>query len=392
MPDAIYQPLDTTSPLSKPVNADAISRTLDQANPDNSLEAITKGVPLVASSAATQLWNGVGTLANIAIPFADPFKTDVRGDALVYGDAATRYYDAHRGGIDFAGTVVGSFIPSTLGLKALKAAQTAGRVSEDLAGSVGLLTNQAEAYYLNRAVDAVSRGANPRAFSLAAGAAGGVRFGLQAVAAETATFAALNQSPIYDGVEDVGDFVSNIALVGGVFGGLGGAYKMLRAPGTTFFSEALGRNTTLEEVKNLSSQARQSAAHFEVSKPLAGTTFADTSNILGKDIKMLEGEAAAHVKAKEVGTNIPAVDVYKAQHGDDVSLAYRTGREEDLTKLNPYKEATAQYDSFATRLKADADARVVAMNANKFNAVSRFTHQEDLRKHVFRALDNFTDA
>ena len=392
MPDAIYQPLDTTSPLSKPVNADAISRTLDQANPDNSLEAITKGVPLVASSAATQLWNGVGTLANIAIPFADPFKTDVRGDALVYGDSATRYYDAHRGGIDFAGTVVGSFIPSTLGLKALKAAQTAGRVSEDLAGSVGLLTNQAEAYYLNRAVDAVSRGANPRAFSLAAGAAGGVKFGLQAVAAETATFAALNQSPIYDGVEDVGDFVSNIALVGGVFGGLGGAYKMLRAPGTTFFSEALGRNTTLEEVKNLSSQARQSAAHFEVSKPLAGTTFADTSNILGKDIKMLEGEAAAHVKAKEVGTNIPAVDVYKAQHGDDVSLAYRTGREEDLTKLNPYKEGTAQYDSFAARLKADADARVVAMNANKFNAVSRFTPQEDLRKHVLSSLDNLTPA
>ena len=393
MPDGIFAPLDTTSPLSKPVNTDMVNRTLDEANPDSSAEALFKGVPLVASSAVTQLWNGVGTLANLTIPFADPFKTDVKGNALLPFDSTDRYYAEHKGGIDFAGTVVGSFIPSTLGIKALKAAQAAGRVSEELAGTAGLLTNQAETFYLNKAVDAISKGANPRAFSLSAGASAGVDIGLQGIAAETATFAALNQSPMYDGVHDVGDFIGNVALVGGVIGGIGGAYKMLKAPSTTFFSEALGRNTTLEEVKNLSSQARQSAGYFETSKPLVGSTFETTADTLGRDTKLLQNRTTYALPENLAGSTTlgGATDskaIYQAQHGDDVSIAYRTGREEDLTKLNPFNPQTAQYDNFAAKLQADAKARTTGLETTKLSAVTRFTPQEDLRKYVTPALDS----
>lgn len=395
--DAILEVADPSHPLSNPVNVDLVNSAIDAANPNSSAQTLYKGIPLVASSAATQLWNGVGTLANLAIPFADPFKTDVKGDALLPFSGTHDYYLKHQEGIDFVGTVVGAVIPSTLGIKALKFAQAAGEVSGAARGTVGLFTNQAEAYYLNKAEGAIAAGLSPRMLQGASAAAGGFNFALEGIAAETATFAALNQSPMYDGVHDVGDFIGNVASAGGTFGVLGTAFKLARASGKTFYSEALGRNTTLSEVKNFTSQARQNAAYFEASNPMAGAKFQDPASLLGVDMKLLEKETKLQMggtyesTGKSLGnTTDNKVATSTVTHGDDLSLAYKTGRVEDLTKLNPYPEGSALRNTLANTLEQDAKNSIVQSNIHKGKAIIAFTPQEDLRKFVSSSLDSFT--
>lgn len=366
MSDQFFAPLDSNNKLSNPSNAELVSRTLDSAYPNTLWETTTKGIPLAIVSAGTQLWNGVGTLGNISIPFgADVKPTDIIG-AESYKD----YYAKHHEGVDFAGFLGSAWIPSTLAIKGVKALQTIGRVSEASAGSLGLLTNQAEGFYLSKAADAMALGANPRLYRTAAALSSGLQVGLEATAAEAATYAALNQSPMYDGVHDVGDFLGNLATVGGTFGALGTAFKYMRQPATKFsYAGWDADKTTLGEVRSAVAKARQEASYIEA--PIGGNgeylDIANTKLFVKQNKPVMISDTAGNV----------------------VEAAYNFEPPKNAKSLNPFKEGSEAYNNFNVRLEADIAQRANTANTLKYSAINNLV--KDSSADIRPVIKNFLD-
>ena len=356
MNETLFTALDSDNPLSHPVNSDLVTETLATMDDSpNIFETVAYGVPLVVTSTVAAAWNSVATIGNIVTPMADPFGK-LEGDFALPFDNYQKFYSQHKEGLDFTGEVITSFVPGTAGVKALHWAQKAGRVSESAAGGLGLLTNQATDYYLAKAASAINVGDSPTKFIAASAAAKGSQFGLEAMAGQVATYAAMSESSLFEDVDSVGGFLSNVATTGVIFGGIGTGWGALTARGSKFASAGLGgAKTTINEVEELVSKARSTASYFEKRPFWAGREFTE------------DAVSASTGKTEQVAKQFTA--------GDDVLSSFRN---ELKPIVNPYKAGTKEFDDLAGRLAADREAAKSSLASYRTEALDRLVADPSL--------------
>lgn len=177
------------------------------------LDAFTKGAPAAAISGYMSIYNTYESLTNQEI-------TQTSDVIRRYDESWGNYYEDHKTGVDTVGFLATSLIPGTIGMKALKLAQSGealGAVGRGL-GFFGTRKNE----YLDLALKELGRSGGSINAQISAAKFGAMRFAiadqaLQATAFELAVAATMHQSPIFEGA-DAWDFARNVAL-GTVFGG-----------------------------------------------------------------------------------------------------------------------------------------------------------------------------
>ena len=154
---------------------------------------------------------------------ANKWTTEAELDFLGASDMAS-YYQEHKQGIEAAGFVIGSFIPGTLGIKALKLAQ-AGKLGGVMQRATNLFAGPRDAL-VREAKAAISNPENSlfgqlNAAKYKAMALGAGDNALQGLAFEMAVAGTMKASPLLE-EQDMSDIASNMmfgALAGGVIGG-----------------------------------------------------------------------------------------------------------------------------------------------------------------------------
>ena len=209
-------------------------------------ETATLGTGAVIGSAATQIYNILPTIGNW---FGGDFEHAKTQEVLEMFDSDMgEYYKDHQEGVDAFGFVLSSFVPGTLGVKALRAGQTilrgaakAGTLGKNMSAATGLLPT--ERTLINRAVQAtlepnagftVWNSATAKAMAAGAGQAM-----LEGAAFETAVAATMYNSPVLD-KQDIGDLATNILWGAGLGGVIGGALH-----GAKVFSQIKGAEAKL---------------------------------------------------------------------------------------------------------------------------------------------------
>jgi hypothetical protein len=189
-------------------------------------DAATKGLGSAAVSGALSVYN--------------TFRDYGGKEAIDAGDVISRYdqqwgdyYADNKEAIDFAGFVGTSFIPGSLGIKALKLAQ-AGKALGPIGRALNLTVSSKDAYFEKAMAElAKSGGTITSAVTSAKRAQMAWTVAdqtLTAAAAELAVAATMNDSPIFEG-QDVWDFTKNVGI-GAVFGGaIGGALESIATRG-----------------------------------------------------------------------------------------------------------------------------------------------------------------
>jgi hypothetical protein len=189
--------------------------------------------------------SGAATFVNSGIAFGNMLsdsqdaEVDVHDWMKSYDDNLPDYYDAHKGAIDMAGEVAGSFIPGTAGLKVYNygskafRATRAGYIGYNAEAATGLLGGMHEALLAEATKAAETTSGIYSYFNksfMAATAIGAAEQAIQGTVFGLASTAAMFRSPILQD-EDVGDIAKNI-FVGGLFAGaLGGGLGLLTSKG-----------------------------------------------------------------------------------------------------------------------------------------------------------------
>lgn len=189
---------------------------------------VTKGLPLTGIALVNTFYNTVIDYANWTLGSAiwgnafDRWSTDKAASYI--GDDYEEYYQKHQQGIESASFLIGSFVPGTAGIKALKAAQTQ-TLSPILSRATGIFRGIKEDA-VAKAVGDINNG-DAALFGLLGSqkfkaiAAGYGDQALQALAFETAVAGTMNASPIMNSM-DAGDIATNMfygVLLGGGIGG-----------------------------------------------------------------------------------------------------------------------------------------------------------------------------
>ena len=191
-------------------------------------------MPLAISSGVAQMWNSIGwagnKIANIGSDNPEPFTDNLDYTWLVNNfddaDSYKTYYGQHQEGIDLGGFILGSIVPSGVAVKGLTALQKGLAVSRAASTTTGLLTNSAERYWLNKAALQMAAGEGVVGSRIGAAGSKFVQTTLEGLAAETATYAAMSQSPIYKDVDSVGESVGNALTGAAAFGAIGGLWRL----------------------------------------------------------------------------------------------------------------------------------------------------------------------
>jgi hypothetical protein len=180
---------------------------------------------------------------------------DVINAMDVAGTGAADYYDQHKGLVDGSALLATSLIPGTLGIKALRAAQT-GLAGTRILGSIGFDTISPAA------LDAARAAAADKATQVASvwdsmtgelGKALAIGVGsnvLDAAAFGSAAMVATNASPLYDGMTPM-DMLKNDLWDSLTFGAAGGAFSAAK----TFF--------VVKQAANTADLARLTAANID---------------------------------------------------------------------------------------------------------------------------------
>jgi hypothetical protein len=258
---------------------------------DDTGDFITKGIPLAVGS-------GLASMANTAISLGNALggdfeKIDYGQEVKEYDDDLSKYYNDHQQGIDLGGFVATSFIPGTVGLKALKVIQ-AGNLGKTAASVTGFFRNSEEAF-LKKALSSVQVETNQifrvmDSNKLGAIAAGFGEQTLQAGAFETAVLLSMNQSPTIN-KEDQGYFNSLLfnspdILKGALLGGLvGGAIKGFSISG---------------EIKS-GIKARDKEDFMSLNMKRVGVTDLDSGTNAAMDFYELRGREKLFNAQKEAG-------------------------------------------------------------------------------------------
>lgn len=124
--------IDLGHPIVQGVDGDEI----EQGN-DSFIDYVTSGTAAAGVSAVVGTLNslmGVANLAGASFEYLD--ETKVVRDT--FGSDTAEFYERHKEGIDVAGLVASTIVPGTLAVKALRAAQTSGRVGTGVSVATGL--------------------------------------------------------------------------------------------------------------------------------------------------------------------------------------------------------------------------------------------------------------
>ena len=322
---------------------------------------VTKGVPLAISSGVAQMWNSIGwagnKIANIGSDTPEPFTDNLDSTWLVnnYDDADSykTYYGQHQQGIDLGGFVLGSIVPSGLAVKGLTALQKGLAVSRAASATTGLLTNSAERYWLNKAALQMAAGEGVLGSRIGASGSKFVQTTLELLAAETATYASMSQSPIYKDVDSVGEFVGNALTGAAAFGAIGGLWRLgtykraqfdlvdaVRVDGTT------GAVTTnLLEVEKQVGKVLQDASFTQHSNQMAGLKVK-----LDKDGNVID-EVQTGLKAKLDSQLGNAADKYVYTIGDDITNTL-AARQKVVGQIKSIEDVTKSKGAFTDALAA----------------------------------------
>ena len=354
--------------IDSPVNDEFVAsnyNSIGNGNGSNWITAaedwVTKGVPLAISSGVAQMWNSIGwagnKIANIGSDNPEPFTDNLDSTWLVnnYDDADSykTYYGQHQQGVDLGGFILGSIVPSGLAVKGLTALQKGIAVSRAASATTGLLTNSAERYWLNKAALQMAAGEGVLGSRIGAAGSKFVQTTLEGLAAETATYAAMSQSPIYKDVDSVGEFVGNALTGAAAFGAIGGLWRLgtykrakfdlvdaIRVDGTT------GNITTnLLEVEKQVGKVLQDASFTQQSNPMAGLKVK-----LDKDGNVLN-EVQTALKSKLDSQLGDAADKYVYTLGDDITNTL-AARQKVIGQIKSIEDVTKSKGAFTDALAA----------------------------------------
>ena len=321
---------------------------------------VTKGVPLAISSGVAQMWNSIGwagnKIANIGSDNPEPFTDNLDYTWLVNNfddaDSYKTYYGQHQEGIDLGGFILGSIVPSGVAVKGLTALQKGLAVSRAASTTTGLLTNSAERYWLNKA--ALQMAAGEGVIGSRIGAAGSkfVQTALEGLAAETATYAAMSQSPIYKDVDSVGEFVGNALTGAAAFGAIGGLWRLGTFKRAKFdLIGAVGTDGNGAVTTNLLEVEKQ------VGKVLQDASFTQHSNqMAGLRVKLdkegnLINEVQSNLKSKLDAQLGDAADKYVYTVGDDITNTI-AAREKVISQIKSIEDVTKSKGAFTDALAA----------------------------------------
>ena len=321
---------------------------------------VTKGVPLAVSSGVAQMWNSIGwagnKIANIGSDNPEPFTDNLDSTWLVNNfddaDSYKTYYGQHQEGIDLGGFILGSIVPSGVAVKGLTALQKGLAVSRAASATTGLLTNSAERYWLNKAALQMAAGEGVTASRIGAAGSKFVQTTLEGLAAETATYAAMSQSPIYKDVDSVGDFVGNALTGAASFGAIGGLWRLGTFKRAKFdLIGAVGTDGNGVVTTNLAEVEKQ------VGKVLQDASFTQHSNqMAGLRVKLdkegnLINEVQSNLKSKLDAQLGDAADKYVYTVGDDITNSI-AAREKVISQIKSIEDVTKSKGAFTDALAA----------------------------------------
>lgn len=197
----------------------------------------TKGAFSALASGIHSFYNTGVAVNNFFGGNAEAINT---ADALANIDSDLgQYYVAHKEGIDLAGFIATSFIPGTLGIKALNAASNVlkaaktGSIGTGIGESTGLLApviNKFTRAATDNFVQAQSTFTAANSNVLKALATGFGQAALESAAFEVAVAATMNKSPILDSL-DTTDMLKNIGVGTLLGGGIGGVITGIKTFG-----------------------------------------------------------------------------------------------------------------------------------------------------------------
>ena len=321
---------------------------------------VTKGVPLAVSSGVAQMWNSIGwagnKIANIGSDNPEPFTNNLDSTWLVNNfddaDSYKTYYGQHQEGIDLGGFILGSVVPSGLAVKGLTALQKGLAVSRAASATTGLLTNSAERYWLNKAALQMAAGEGVVGSRIGAAGSKFVQTTLEGLAAETATYAAMSQSPIYKDVDSVGEFVSNSLVGAASFGAIGGLWRLGTFKRAKFdLIDAIGTDGSKAVTTNLLEVEKQ------VGKVLQDASFTQHSNqMAGLRVKLdkegnLINDLQTNLKNKLDTQLGDTADKYIYTIGDDITNTL-AAREKVLSQIKNIEDVTKSKGAFTDALAA----------------------------------------
>lgn len=192
---------------------------------DNISDVVTKGISLTGASI-------VNSFANTAIDVGNLFGAETDHITMAdygFSDETLDFYKEHTQGVEAAGLLIGSLIPGTLAVKALKVAQ-AGELGLAMQKATGIFSTPGKAV-IQGALAEISGDAALypalQADKLKAIAYGFGDQALQALAFEAATYATMKASPLLEGdgpVEVANNMFFGVLLgagIGGIFEGIG---------------------------------------------------------------------------------------------------------------------------------------------------------------------------
>lgn len=310
--------------IDNPVNDEFLASSFNalSGGVEATADWVTKGVPLAVVSGTQQLWNGVGTAGNAVGNFVtgeDNTFEEAKVDTWLVNNfddpsSYVSYYGEHKEGIDLGGFVLGSVVPSGLAVKGLNLLQKGIAVSRAGSFATGLLSNNAERYWLQRAAQAMEAGTSATKAKLLVAGSRATQTSLEILAAEAATYASMSQSPVYDG-KDLGDIVGSALTGAGAFGALGGVVRYASLPRATFsYNNA---ETTLSKVRDTAGEVLSKAAYTEGTQNM--TNLKITPGYVGATGSF---QMAAKQKLDKALGN--ATHKYSYTKGDDIVATIRT--------------------------------------------------------------------
>src|SRR5690606_7482328 len=133
--------LSTFDPRTGLFRTAATAELIDQGNDleESIWDYLTLGTVSAVTSAAVGIANtGVAFGELLGFADEDSYIDEQAAIAGMFGNEAANFYGRHKTGIDVAGLVVGSFVPGLGAVRALRAAQSAGRMWGPVQVATGL--------------------------------------------------------------------------------------------------------------------------------------------------------------------------------------------------------------------------------------------------------------
>ena len=240
-----------------PILAAGINHTVAGASDETIADVVTQGIPTALISGMTQLANAAESVADVVglgWGQLEVAKVVHEADDLLHTDLGA-YYAKHQEGVDLVGFLGSSLVPGTIGVKALRAAQSGIAIGRSTSIATGLLTNTAEVQLLNRAKTVIESGASISQINKARAAAALARGGqlaLEGIAFDMAVFSAMNDNPLLADKSLSEQFKQSV-MFGALFGGLGSGwnyFSQMSKPFTVASGTLAGKQTTLKAIES----------------------------------------------------------------------------------------------------------------------------------------------